>query len=102
MLILNLAISDFLMGLYLIILGIVGAMFSGVYCMKSLEWLKSQTCLTMGVLVVLSSETSTITMTLLTATRLHAVFHVRCNELLLVLVKHITNHIRCFLLLLFF
>jgi len=91
MLILNLAISDFLMGLYLVILGIVGAMFSGLYCMKSLEWLSSQTCVALGVLVVLSSETSTITMILLAATRLYAVFNVSYSECFLVMDKHITS-----------
>jgi len=75
-LVLNLAFSDFLMGVYLLILGIAGAVHSGVYCSKSLQWLTSPTCVMMGVLVVLSSETSVFTLVLLSATRLYGVFNV--------------------------
>jgi len=64
------------MGVYLIMLGIAGAVYSGRYCTMSLEWLSSPACATMGVLVVLSSETSMITMVLLTITRVYAVYYV--------------------------
>ncbi|CAK8675562.1 unnamed protein product [Clavelina lepadiformis] len=73
LLMLNLAIADFLMGLYLIILGIEVAIYSGNYCVNKLHWLSSTTCGTMGVLVVLSSETSVITLGLMTTLRLYAV-----------------------------
>ena len=64
------------MGVYLIMLGIAGAVYKGRYCNISLEWLSSPACVTMGVLVVLSSETSMITMVLLTLSRVYAVYYV--------------------------
>ncbi|XP_076812070.1 uncharacterized protein LOC143459012 [Clavelina lepadiformis] len=73
LLVLNLAIADFLMGLYLIILGIEVAIYSGNYCVNKLYWLSSTACGTMGILVVLSSETSVITLGLMTTLRLYAV-----------------------------
>jgi len=80
MLVLNLAVSDFLMGIYLIILGISGAVFSGFYCLKSLQWMTSSTCTALGILVILSSETSVMTMVLLTGSRLFAVFFVSSKD----------------------
>nr|CAB3263304.1 uncharacterized protein LOC108950436 [Phallusia mammillata] len=75
MLVLNLAVADFLMAIYLLMLGIAGAVYSGSYCSQSLSWLTSQSCVAMGVLVVLSSETSVLTMLLLTGSRLFAVYN---------------------------
>jgi len=68
------------MGVYLIMLGIAGVVYSGRYCTLSLEWLSSPACTTMGVLVVLSSETSMITMVLLTIGRVYAVYYVSTSS----------------------
>ena len=38
MLILNLALADFLMGIYLIMLGIAGVVFDGIFCRHELDW----------------------------------------------------------------
>ena len=76
MLVFNLGLADSLMGIYLLILGAMGFVYSGVYCANKVEWLSSGTCSALGVLVVASSETSVITMVLLTSLRLHAVFRV--------------------------
>ena len=76
MLILNLALADFLMGVYLIMLGIAGAVFNGTFCAQELAWRSSIACQVMGVLVVVSSETSVLTMVLLASVRLFAVFRV--------------------------
>ncbi|CAK8693080.1 unnamed protein product [Clavelina lepadiformis] len=73
LLVLNLAVADFFMGIYLLMLAIMDAIFSGVYCVNSLRWLSSATCLTMGVLVVFSSECSVVTMILLTSLRLYII-----------------------------
>nr|XP_026691396.1 low-density lipoprotein receptor-related protein-like isoform X1 [Ciona intestinalis] len=74
-LVLNLAVSDLLIGVYLILLGGTGAFYSGTYCANKLTWLSSSLCDVMGVLVVTSSETSVITMVLLTSLRLYAVLN---------------------------
>ncbi|CAK8675570.1 unnamed protein product [Clavelina lepadiformis] len=73
MLVLNLAVADFLMGIYLIMLGIAGAVYDQRFCANELIWRSSSVCTTMGILVVLSSETSVSTMVLLTAFRLYAI-----------------------------
>ena len=76
LLILNLAVADLLMGIYLIILGITGLVFSGRYCAVDISWRSGVTCQIMGVLIALSSETSVMTMLLLASFRLFAVLKV--------------------------
>ena len=76
-LIINLAVADLLMGFYLIMLGIAGGVYSGRFCAYDISWRSSITCKIMGVLVVLSSETSVMTMLLLASFRLFAVLKVR-------------------------
>jgi len=74
MLILNLALADFLMGVYLIMLGIAAAVLDGNFCAQELSWRSGPTCQVMGALVVISSETSVLTMLLLASIRLYVVF----------------------------
>lgn len=68
-LILNLALADFLMGVYLLGLCSMDAQLSGAYCIKSEEWLHGFTCKAMGALVSLSSQASVLTLVLLTSVR---------------------------------
>ena len=75
-LIINLALADLLMGIYLLSLCTVDLHYSGVYCLKSLEWLYSSTCTILGVVVVLSSEVSVLTQVLLSSIRLITVLNV--------------------------
>ena len=77
MLILNLAMADFLMGVYLIMLGIARAVSDGIFYRHKLNWRSGATCQAMEVLVVLSSETSVLTMVLLAANRLYVIYRVR-------------------------
>jgi len=76
MLILNLALADFLMGVYLIMLGTAGAVFDGNFCSQELAWRSSISCQVMGVLSIISSETSVFTLVLLAAIRLFVVVRV--------------------------
>ena len=75
-LILNLALSDLLMGVYLLCLGIFDYIYRGQYCIKSVEWLSSYKCQALGVLVVISSQTSVLMLTLLATFRLNSVIRV--------------------------
>ena len=75
-LILNLAVADLLMGFYLICLGIYDYIYRGQYCINSVGWLSSNTCQILGVLVILSSQTSVLTLALLSTFRLIAVIKV--------------------------
>jgi len=86
MLILNLAISDFLMGVYLIMLGIAGSVFEGTFGVHNLTWRSSSTCQFMGVLVVLSSETSVQTLALMAFVRLFSVCRVKYTNLCYLLI----------------
>jgi len=76
LLILNLALADFLMGVYLIILGIAGAVYYGTFERHENAWRSSTTCQVMGALVVISSETSVLTMVFLSSVRLYSVMRV--------------------------
>jgi len=71
--ILNLAASDFLMGIYLLIIAIKSAEFSGNYCREQQNWLLSNSCAFAGILAVISSEASAFLMVLMTSYRLYGV-----------------------------
>ncbi|XP_078495742.1 uncharacterized protein LOC113475480 [Ciona intestinalis] len=74
-LILNLATSDLLMGVYLLSIGIKGIVFSGTYCYHDIEWRSSQSCSLLGATALLSSETSIFIMTIMTTQRLFIVYN---------------------------
>ena len=76
LLILNLAMADLFMGIYLLMLGIIGTKYDGDFCRHKLHWRSSIICQVMGVLTVISSETSVATMVTLTCFRAFAVFKV--------------------------
>ena len=73
LLVLNLSAADFIMAIYLIVLGINSAIYSGEYGKNDFSWRSSQTCNALGALNVISSETSVFTMILLVLTRFYAV-----------------------------
>ena len=75
-LILNLAVSDFLMGIYLLSLSIIDAIYSGSYCLQSVKWLTSYTCRNLGLLVVISCQASVMFLTILSTVRLLTVLYV--------------------------
>ena len=68
--IVNLAGADFLMGLYLLIIGIMDVKWQGEYFQHDSTWRSSAACNTAGVLSMLSSEVSVMTLTIMTADRL--------------------------------
>uniref|UniRef100_F7ABQ9 G-protein coupled receptors family 1 profile domain-containing protein n=1 Tax=Ciona intestinalis TaxID=7719 RepID=F7ABQ9_CIOIN len=73
-LILNLATSDLLMGVYLLSIGIKGSLYSGIYCYHDIEWRSSPLCSLLGATALLSSETSIFIMTIMTTQRLFVVY----------------------------
>ncbi|CAK8684868.1 unnamed protein product [Clavelina lepadiformis] len=75
MLILNLSISDLLMGIYLLIVMIKAWEFSGVYAKYDVQWRVSMLCSIAGSLCLVSSQTSCFIMVILTALRMYSVFY---------------------------
>ena len=73
-LILNIAVADFIMGIYLITISIYSVVYSGRYKEIDLEWRTSLRCSVIGSLAVLSSEASCLLMVTLTSFRLYHVF----------------------------
>ena len=71
--ILNIAVADFIMGIYLITISLFSAIYSGHYAEVDLEWRTSTRCSIIGSLAVISSEASCFLMVTLTCFRL---FHV--------------------------
>ncbi|XP_071084038.1 G-protein coupled receptor GRL101-like [Haliotis cracherodii] len=69
----NLSIADFFMGLYMMIIGFVDISFKGSYVWHDYEWRHSTLCAFAGFLATLSSEASCIFITLITLDRLLAV-----------------------------
>ncbi|OWF43947.1 G-protein coupled receptor GRL101 [Mizuhopecten yessoensis] len=65
----NLALSDLLMGVYLIIIGVVDIYYNGVYAWNDHIWRKSILCTLAGVLSSVSSEMSTFLILLVTIDR---------------------------------
>ena len=71
--ILNIAIADFIMGVYLITIAIFSQVYSGYYGLVDVEWRTSLRCSFIGSLVVISSQASCFLMIVLSAYRLYTV-----------------------------
>ena len=71
--ILNIAMADFIMGIYLLIIAIYSAYFSGYYGKVDYEWRSSLRCSIIGSLAVMSSQASCLLMVMLTAFRLRTI-----------------------------
>ena len=85
-LVLNLGVSDLLMGVYLLIIAIVDHTYRGSYIMHEEEWRNGFLCRSAGMLSMLSSEMSVFTMLVMTLDRVKAiVFPFRFNHLRLTL-----------------
>ena len=75
----NLNFSDFLMGVYLILIGVADKLYSGRYWWYERLWKASLTCKIAGYLSVLSTEVSACMITILTIDRIIAL-HVPCDR----------------------
>nr|XP_009859681.2 G-protein coupled receptor GRL101 precursor-like isoform X1 [Ciona intestinalis] len=73
-LVFNLAVSDFLMGVYLICIAIYSAVFSGRYCYEDEKWRTGSSCQFLGGLSVVASEASVLILAVMTCVRLYSVF----------------------------
>ena len=73
--ILNISIADFIMGIYLVTIAVFSEAFSGIYGSVDGEWRSSLRCSIIGSLLVISSEASCFLMVVLTAFRLINVFN---------------------------
>ena len=69
-LLINLAVSDFLMGIYLLIIAIKDAQWQGEYFKHDFDWRAGSVCQLAGALCMLSSEVSVVMLTLITFDRL--------------------------------
>jgi len=74
LLILNLACADFLMGVVLLTVGVKTTQFSGNYCHEDKTWRASSHCSAIGVMTVLSSESSVLTLLCMASYRCYVVF----------------------------
>ncbi|XP_078483448.1 uncharacterized protein LOC108949324 [Ciona intestinalis] len=70
----NLSISDSLMGIYLLAISGVGVQFSGSYCHHDAQWRSSSLCSFLGTLVVISTEVSALIMATMATFRLVSVY----------------------------
>ncbi|XP_045206138.2 G-protein coupled receptor GRL101-like [Mercenaria mercenaria] len=66
----NLAVADFLMGVYLIMIAIADSLFRGRYIYEDEQWRNSKWCVLAGVLSTVSSEASVLFLCLITLDRL--------------------------------
>ena len=68
-LVINLSISDFMMGIYLLIVATADVSYRGNYALYSDAWKRSSTCKFAGVISTLSSEMSVFMLVVITAER---------------------------------
>ncbi|XP_026810792.1 G-protein coupled receptor GRL101-like isoform X1 [Rhopalosiphum maidis] len=83
-LIVNLALGDFLMGSYLLVIAVVDWYYRGVYFIHDSDWRRSSMCNVAGFISTFSSELSVFTLTVITLERLLAIifpFKVRRLEM---------------------
>jgi hypothetical protein len=69
----NLAVSDLMMGIYLLIIAIKDAQLRGVYFKHDLQWRSGRVCQLAGALSVISSEVSVLILTTITADRFSSI-----------------------------
>ena len=65
----NLAVSDFLMGVYMLIIAYKDRIWDGVYFKHDIAWRASDLCIFSGVISTISSEVSVLTLSLITFDR---------------------------------
>ncbi|XP_068674117.1 G-protein coupled receptor GRL101-like isoform X1 [Montipora foliosa] len=75
LLLLNLAIADFLMGIYLVMIGSVDVFYRGKYFIYNDSWKHSPLCQFSGFVSTLSSEASVIILTIMTLDRYVTITH---------------------------
>ena len=85
----NLAGSDGLMGVYLIIIGVMDAIWAGQYFLHDYYWRSSLPCQMTGSLSVLSSEVSLMLICLLSADRLKNILYPYSGKSLTIKVTHL-------------
>ncbi|XP_060604850.1 G-protein coupled receptor GRL101-like [Ruditapes philippinarum] len=66
----NLAVADFLMGVYLIMIAVADSLYRNRYYLVDFQWRSSNWCITAGVLSTISSEASVLFLCLITLDRL--------------------------------
>ncbi|CAB4001013.1 G- coupled receptor GRL101-like, partial [Paramuricea clavata] len=66
----NLAVADFLMGVYMLIIAYKDTLWDGVYFKHDVAWRASDLCIFAGVISTVSSEVSVLTLTVITLDRL--------------------------------
>jgi hypothetical protein len=66
----NLAVADFLMGVYMLIIAYKDTIWDGVYFKHDFSWRASNLCIFAGVISTISSEVSVLTLTVVTLDRL--------------------------------
>nr|XP_058955681.1 uncharacterized protein LOC131782962 isoform X10 [Pocillopora verrucosa] len=94
MMLIHLAGADGLMGVYLITIGVVDAIWAGEYYLHDYYWRSSLTCQITGAIAVMSSEVSVMTICLLSADRMkNVLFPYRGKSLSLKV-----THLLCFLI----
>ena len=65
----HLAVSDFLMGVYMLLIAYKDRLWDGVYFKHDISWRSSDLCIFAGVISTISSEVSVFTLTLITFDR---------------------------------
>ncbi|XP_022797029.1 glutamic acid-rich protein-like [Stylophora pistillata] len=90
----HLAGSDGLMGIYLIIIGVMDAIWAGQYFLHDYNWRSSLSCQITGAIAVLSSEVSVMTICLISADRVKNILFPYRGKSLTIKVTHLL----CFLI----
>ena len=86
-LLINLAASDILLSLYLIMLSIVNVVYQGIFIAISYDWRQSATCIIMAILSSVSSNMSIYILATLAFLRaMNVLFHYKVKELHTVIV----------------
>ena len=68
-LLMNLAVADFLMGVYMLIIAYKDTLWDGEYFKHDFAWRASNLCIFAGVISIISSEVSVLTLTVITLDR---------------------------------
>ncbi|PFX16931.1 G-protein coupled receptor GRL101 [Stylophora pistillata] len=89
----HLAGSDGLMGVYLIIIGVMDAIWAGQYFLHDYNWRSSLSCQITGAIAVLSSEVSVMTICLISADRVKNILFPYRGKSLTIKATHLLCHL---------
>ncbi|XP_077972987.1 relaxin receptor 1-like isoform X3 [Styela clava] len=84
----NLSASDFLVGVYTMTICVKSVTMQGEYCKEDVEWRSGITCSAIGALLMIGTESSVFTLTIITGFRVYTLLRLSQNPFFSIINKN--------------